>query len=129
MDPYVIWGSGEQERDFTYVEDIVEGTILAAEKISDGSPINLGTGIKYKIKDVAELIFKIMGWRPKKIVFDTSKPVGVLSRGLDITKARRLLNWEPRFSLYEGLKRTIDWYVKTHKPKGYVDEKLLIERY
>ena len=128
MDPYVIWGDGNQERDFTYVEDIVEGTILAAEKIDDGTPINLGTGIKYKIKDVAEKIFEIMEWHPKKIVFDTSKPTGVISRGLDISKARELLGWEPRFTLEEGLRRTIEWYVKTHKRRGYVDEKLLLER-
>ncbi|MHA1834083.1 MAG: NAD-dependent epimerase/dehydratase family protein [Candidatus Baldrarchaeia archaeon] len=129
MDPYVIWGTGEQERDFTYVEDIVEGTLLAGEKIEDGTPINLGTGKRYKIKQVAEKIFEIMRWRPKKIVFDTSKPVGVVSRALDITRAKQLLGWEPRFSLEEGLKRTIQWYVRTHTPEGYINEKLLIERH
>ena len=128
MDPYVIWGTGEQERDFTYVEDIVEGTLLAGEKVTDGTPINLGTGERYKIRHVAEKIFEIMNWRPKKLIFDTSKPMGVVSRALDITRAKRLLGWKPRFTLEEGLKRTIDWYVKTHKPKGYVDEKILMER-
>ena len=127
MDPYVIWGTGEQERDFTYVEDIVEGTLLAGERVTDGTPINLGTGKRYKVKDVAKKIFEIMGWRPKRIVFDTSKPVGVISRALDISRAKRLLGWEPRFTLEEGLKRTIDWYVKTHKRKGYVNERLLME--
>ena len=52
MDPYQIWGNGEQERDFTYVEDIVSGSILAGEKISDMTPINLGTGVRYKMIDV-----------------------------------------------------------------------------
>lgn len=127
MDPYIIWGRGEQERDFTYVEDIVEGMILAAEKVTDGTPINLGTGRRYKIIDVAEKIFEIMNWRPKKIIFDVSKPVGVLSRALDIRKAKELLGWEPRFSLEEGLKKTIEWYVMTHKPKGYVDKRVLFE--
>ncbi len=128
MDPYVIWGSGEQERDFTYVSDIVDGTIMAAEKIDDGTPINLGTGKRYKIRDVAEKIFEIMGWRPKRIVYDTSKPIGVLSRALDISRAKRLLGWEPKVSLEEGLRRTIEWYVSTHKPRGFVDEMLLMER-
>lgn len=127
MDPYVIWGTGEQERDFTYVEDIVEGTLLAAEKVTDGTPINLGTGKRYKIKEVAEKIFKIMDWRPKKIVFDTSKPVGVISRALDISRAEKLLGWKPRFTLEDGLRRTIEWYIGTHTRKGYVDEKLLME--
>ena len=128
MDPYVIWGTGQQERDFTYVEDIVEGTLLAGEKVTDGTPINLGTGERYKIIEVAEKIFEIMEWRPKKIVFDTSKPVGVLSRALDISRAKKLLGWKPRFTLEEGLRRTIEWYVKTHKRRGYVDEKILMER-
>jgi UDP-glucose 4-epimerase len=128
MDPYVIWGSGEQERDFTYVSDIVDGTIMAAERIDDGTPINLGTGKRYKIRDVAEKIFEIMGWRPKRIVYDTSKPIGVLSRALDISRAKRLLGWEPKVSLEEGLRRTIKWYVSTHKPRGFVDERLLMER-
>jgi len=128
MDPYRIWGSGEQDRDFTYVSDIVEGTVLAAEKVSDGTAINLGTGIRYKIKDIAAKVFDVIGWKPKKIVFDTSKPVGVATRALDITRAKKLLNWEPKISLKEGLQKTINWYINTHAPKGYVNEKVLTER-
>ena len=59
MDPYEIWGDGNQERDFTYVEDIVSGSILAAEKISDMTPINLGTGQRHKIIDVAKMICEL----------------------------------------------------------------------
>ncbi len=128
MDPYHIWGTGEQDRDFTYVSDIVEGAVQAAEKVTDGTPINLGTGIRYKIKDVAAKVFDVIGWKPKKIVFDTSKPVGVATRALDITRAKKLLNWKPKISLEEGLQKTANWYINTHKPKGYVDEKLLMER-
>lgn len=127
MNPFVIWGTGEEARDFTYVSDIVRGTILAAEKISDGTPINLGTGRRYKLKDVAKIIFDLMDFHPV-VVFDTSKPTGVISRALDIRRAKELLGWEPKVSLEEGLKRTIDWYVKTHARKGYVDERLLMER-
>jgi len=127
MNPFVIWGTGEQDRDFTYVSDIVRGTILAAEKISDGTPINLGTGSRYKLKDVARMILEIMDFHPK-VMFDTSRPTGVVSRALDITRAKELLGWEPMVSLEEGLKRTIDWYIQTHTPRGYVDEKLLMER-
>ena len=79
MDPYEIWGDGQQERDFTYVEDIVDGSILAAEKILDCTPINLGTGKRYKITEVVEMVCKILDWKPSKFVFDTSKPVGAFS--------------------------------------------------
>jgi UDP-glucose 4-epimerase len=128
MDPYVIWGTGEQDRDFTYVSDIVDGTLLAAERIENGTPINLGTGMRYKLKDIAEKIFGIMGHRPKRVVFDTSRPVGVLSRALDIGKAKELLGWQPRVTLDEGLRRTIDYYERTHTAKGYVDPSILTER-
>jgi len=128
MDPYYIWGSGEQDRDFTYVSDIVDGTVKAAEKITDGSPINLGTGVRYKVKDVATKIFDVMNWKPSKIMFDTSKPTGVATRALDISRARELLGWEPKVNLEEGLRRTISWYTSNHARKGYVDEKVLMER-
>jgi UDP-glucose 4-epimerase len=127
MNPFVIWGTGEQDRDFTYVSDIVKGTILAAEKISDGTPINLGTGRRYKLKDVAKIIFDVMDFYPK-VVFDTSKPTGVVSRALDITRAKELLGWEPKVSLEEGIRKTVEWYIKTHVRKGFVDERLLMER-
>jgi len=127
MDPYEIWGDGKQERDFTYVDDIVEGTILASEKISDCTPINLGTGKKYQIIDVVEMICKILKWRPSKFNFDTSKPVGALSRALDNSRAQEMVGWTPRFSLEDGLKKTIDWYVKHHKTHGKVDDAVLLE--
>ena len=128
MDPYQIWGDGNQERDFTYVEDLVDGTILSAEKITDGTPINLGTGQRYKMIDVVNLIFKIIGWKPQNFEFDTSKPVGALSRALDNERANKLLGWNPQFSLEDGLRKTIEWYTSTHKSDGNVDDELLLER-
>ena len=127
MEPFEIWGNGEQERDFTYVEDIVEGSILAGEKIFDGTPINLGTGTRYKIKEVVEMICKILNWRPDNFKFDTSKPVGALSRALDNSTAKKLLGWEPRFTLEDGLEKTIEWYLHNHKQEGSVNEEELLE--
>tara|TARA_B100000953_G_C18006896_1_gene416825 strand:- start:143 stop:1192 length:1050 start_codon:yes stop_codon:yes gene_type:complete len=127
MEPFEIWGNGEQERDFTYVEDIVEGSILAGEKIFDGTPINLGTGTRYRIKEVVEMICKILNWRPDNFKFDTSKPVGALSRALDNSTAKKLLGWEPRFTLKDGLEKTIEWYIHNHKQEGSVNEEELLE--
>jgi UDP-glucose 4-epimerase len=127
MNPYVIWGTGEQSRDFTYVSDIVDGTVLAAEKVRDGTSINLGTGKRFKLKEVASLVFDLMNFHPE-LAFDTSKPMGVVSRALDISRARELLGWEPKVSLREGLERTVKWYVRTHVPTGKVNEVLLMER-
>ena len=127
MDPYQIWGDGQQERDFTYVSDIVEGTILCAEKISDMTPVNLGTGTRYKMVDVAKMIFKILNWEPKDIAFDTSKPTGAVSRALDNKRAKEILGWEPKYDLETGLRETIAWYLKTHKIEGKVNENILLE--
>jgi UDP-glucose 4-epimerase len=128
MDPYTIWGNGQQERDFTYVEDIVDGTILASERVFDGEPINLGTGQKHKLVDVAQAIFKLVDWKPAKIKFEKSMPVGPLSRALDNTRARELLDWEPKFSLEEGLAKTIEWYRDTHSNLKKITKDLLLER-
>jgi nucleoside-diphosphate-sugar epimerase len=128
MDPYPIWGNGEQERDFTYVEDIVNGTIRAAESIFDGTPVNLGTGRRYRIIDVAKTIFGIIGWEPEKIKFEKSMPVGPLSRALDNTRAKELLGWEPKFSLKQGLMKTIDWYSSSQRTKNEESLNILLER-
>lgn len=127
MDPYEIWGDGQQERDFTYVEDIVTGTILAAEKVHDCTPINLGTGKRHKIIEVVEMICKIIGWRPSNFKFESSKPVGALSRALENSRARKMLGWEPRFTLEEGLRQTVEWYMKTHEYDGTINHRILIE--
>jgi UDP-glucose 4-epimerase len=108
-DPFVVWGSGQQERGFTYVTDIVEGQILAAEKISDGTAINLGWDTRYKIKDVVQMILDISGHKPRSMIFDKTKPEGPFSRALDISLARKLLGWEPKVDLKDGLERTIAW--------------------
>jgi len=127
MDPYEIWGNGQQERDFTYVKDIVDGTILAAEKISDCSPINLGTGKRYKIIRAVEIICKILNWRPSRFKFNNSMPVGVLSRALDNSKANQILGWTPKYSLEQGLTETIEWY-KGRQENEKLSSTSLIER-
>jgi len=130
MDPYEIWGTGEQDRNFTYVHDIVDALILAAEKIGDGSPINAGREDRITLNEAAETVFDIVGWRPKEIKHDLSQPQGVASRAADLTGARRILGFEPQVSYKEGFQKTIDWYF-AHKDKEEVKAnfaRLLMER-
>jgi UDP-glucose 4-epimerase len=117
-DPYVVWGSGMQERGFTYVEDIAKGSILASVRVRDATPINLGWDKRYAIREVAESILRLTGHNPRKIRFDRSKPEGPFSRALDISRAKMLLGWTPRIDLEEGLTRTIEWHrrVRPHAP-------------
>lgn len=113
-EPFEIWGNGQQDRNFTYVGDIVLGMLLAAERIEDASAVNIGTAEHVKIIDLARMIFEHTGFRPERIHFDLDRPVGVFSRAADLTKARDVLGFEPQTSLALGLARTIDWYRATH---------------
>jgi len=130
MDPYVVWGTGEQDRNFTYVQDIVDAMMVAAEKIEDGSPINAGRDDRITINQAAELVFELTGWRPKQVKHDLTKPQGVASRAADLTRARRVLEWEPNVSYREGFKKTIEHYFATKDEKQVEAniEKLLMER-
>jgi UDP-glucose 4-epimerase len=107
-DPFTVWGTGQQERGFTYVTDIVEGLILAAEKITDGTAVNLGWDKRYRIRDVVTMILDIVGYNPT-IFYDKSKPEGPFSRALDISLTKKLLGWTPKIDLREGLDLTIEW--------------------
>jgi len=130
MDPYEIWGDGQQDRNFTYVSDIVDGMIRAAEKIEDASAVNIGTAEHIKIIDAVKLIFAETGFTPKSLNFDTSKPVGVFSRAADLTQTRARLGWEPTTSFADGLQRTIKWYYNSRdvsKVRAHLDV-LLTER-
>ncbi len=110
-DPYPIWGTGEQDRNFTYVQDIVDGMVRACEVIEDGSPVNVGRGDRVTINQAAAMVFDIIGWRPRAIDHDVTKPVGVASRAADLTRARAILEWEPQVSYGDGFARTIEWYL------------------
>jgi nucleoside-diphosphate-sugar epimerase len=109
-DPYLVWGSGLQERGFTYVNDIARGSILAADNVTDATPVNLGWDKRYKIHEVAEVILGLSGHKPKKVYYDKTKPEGPFSRALDISRANKLLGWSPVVDLEDGLKETIEWH-------------------
>jgi UDP-glucose 4-epimerase len=130
QDPYVIWGTGEQDRNFTYVTDIVNALILAAQKIEDGTPVNAGREDRITINQARDLVFKIINWKPDRTISDTTKPQGVASRAADLSRAKTVLEFVPKVSYEEGFKKTINWYV-THKVLDQVRanlDKLLMER-
>lgn len=130
MDPYVIWGTGEQDRNFTYVQDIVDAMILAAEHIEDGSAVNAGRNDRITINETIEYVFDIVGWRPERIERDLSKPQGVASRAADLTRAQQVLSWRPQVGYREGFARTVEWYRGAKDPEHVKEnlERLLMER-
>jgi GDP-L-fucose synthase len=107
----VLWGDGSPTREFLYVEDAVEGILLAAQKYNGCEPVNLGSGSEIKIKDLAEMIARLTGFEGV-LEWDTTKPNGQPRRALDTSRAESYFGFKAKMSFEEGLRRTIDWYVE-----------------
>jgi nucleoside-diphosphate-sugar epimerase len=111
-DPFDVWGNGEQIRNWTFVNDIVDGTILAAEKIDDGTGVNLGTMERTRVIDAVNAVMRYAG-REAQIRFPLDKPVGPMNRVASNELANNLLDWQPKVAFAERPRRTIEWYFST----------------
>lgn len=107
----VVWGTGRATREFLYVEDAAEAVVLATEKYDKTEPVNIGSSFEITIGDLAKLVAKIVGFNGK-IVFDSSHPDGQPRRKLDVSRARREFGFVSKIKFEEGLKETIEWYLK-----------------
>ncbi|MYD93523.1 MAG: NAD-dependent epimerase/dehydratase family protein [Chloroflexi bacterium] len=115
QDPFEVWGSGRQVRNWTYVSDIVDGTLLAAAHIDDSRAVNLGARERIRVIDAVRQVLKVVGHRPE-IRLRKDMPTGPMNRVADPSLAERLLNWTPRVRFEDGLRTAIDWYVNNHCP-------------
>jgi GDP-L-fucose synthase len=104
-----VWGTGKATRGFLYVEDGAEGILLATEKYDKPEPVNLGSDFEISIKDLVELICKLMAFKGE-IRWDTTKPDGQPRRRLDVSRAKKEFDFEAKADFVEGLKKTIKWY-------------------
>lgn len=104
---YIVWGDGKQTRSFLYIDDCVEAVLKLVESDYTG-PVNIGSDRLVTIDELAEITIKISG-KKIEIKHDLTKPQGVRGRNADLTLVKKVLGWEPRVSLEEGLKRTYDW--------------------
>lgn len=109
-EPVFVYGDGTQRRDFTYVEDIAEGTLLALKPMGY-EVINLGSDRPVSVLEVIELIGELAGRTPK-VQFLPAHRADVPATWADITKAREILGWRPRTDLREGLRETVTWYLE-----------------
>ena len=107
--PFDVWGDGTQIRNWTYIDDIVSGTILAAEKIDDATVVNLGTMERVQVIEAARMVLDYTGHKAD-IRLLPNMPTGPRNRVADNQLAKRLLGWEPKTRFAQGLRRTIDWY-------------------
>jgi len=109
--PIILYGDGTQSRDFTFVDDIAEGTVKALETSTGYEIINLGGNKPYTLNRVIELLEQLLG-KKARVERRPFHKADLKATWADITKAKRLLNWEPKVPLEEGLKRTVEWHLE-----------------
>lgn len=122
QNPFEVWGDGTQIRNWTYVSDIVSGVILTAERIDDGTAVNLGTMERIRVLDAVKEVLRYTGHKAE-IKLLPNMPTGPMNRVASNLLAKKLLDWEPRAKFIDGLHRTIDWYFST-KNRDQIRKKL-----
>ncbi len=109
-----IWGTGKPIRDWLYVKDGAEGVLRATVVYDDIEPLNIATGVGVSIKDVAETIKKVIGFKGK-FIYNTKKPDGALHKTFGIHKMEQKLKWVPKTSIEQGIMETYKWFEKNYK--------------
>jgi GDP-L-fucose synthase len=113
--PFVVWGDGEDIKDFLFIDDFVEALLKAFESSGDFDVFNIASGIPVTIKEILNQLMVVSENESIEIKFDTTKPTMIPIRMIDISKISKAINWNPKVSINDGLKLTLDWYVKTYK--------------
>ena len=116
----LIWGDGSPTREFLYVEDAAEGILLAAERYDKPEPVNLGSGEEISIRELAEKIGNMTGFRGR-IAWDRTKPNGQPRRKLDVSRAKREFGFQAKVSFEQGLRKTIEWYIQIGRQSCFGD--------
>lgn len=110
QDPIEVWGTGQDERDIVYVDDMVDAIVLAAETLDRHEAINVGFGRTYTVSELLELMVTIDGHSTARIVFNPGRPTTIPVRQVDTSLARGLLGFSAAITPADGIARTIDWY-------------------
>lgn len=105
----VLWGDGTPTREFVHARDAARAIVLAAERYEDSDAVNIGSGMEISIKDLAQLIGRLMGYEGR-FGWDTSKPNGQPRRRLDVTRAKERFGFEAAIPFEDGLAETIEWW-------------------
>lgn len=130
QNPFEVWGTGEQIRNWTYVSDIVAGTLLAAERIDDGSAVNIGTMERTRVIEAATQVLHATGRDHLQIALRPDMPTGPMNRVADNSLSRAVLGWAPAVPFAAGLRATIDWFFARDDAEGLRAQlpALLLER-
>ena len=106
-----IWGDGTPLREFLHVDDLAAGVVHCHDHYSEFEHINCGSEQEVTIRRLAEIIADIVGYEGR-FEFDATKPNGTPRKVMDSSRLRAM-GWEPKISLADGIRSTIDWFVKT----------------
>ena len=122
-DPFEVWGDGMDLKDFLYIDDCIDGLILAMEKLEEFEPINIASGIPVTIRDVLTQILKSADYDDADVQYDSSKPTMIPKRMIDISLAKEKLGFEPKVSLQDGIHKTVQWYKEYYINSSPEDKK------
>jgi len=109
-DPFEVWGTGDEVRDFLHITDLVRGCLLMLDQHAVCDPVNIGYGQTITIRESVQIILQAAGHSRAQVVFNSSRPTAIPVRMVDTSKAGRLLGFEPQVSLADGLTDTVNWY-------------------
>ena len=107
-EPFVVWGSGKQYRDFIYIDDVVDALVLLAKRGMNQGLIQIGVEKAIRIEDLAKLVVQTSG-KSIEIIFDRTKPEGDIGRIAVCDRARSILNWEMKVKIEQGIIHTYKW--------------------
>jgi GDP-L-fucose synthase len=116
-DAVELWGTGEPSREFLYVEDCAEAIVLAAGRLDDPVPVNLGTGREIRMRDLAALIATATDFEGE-FVWNADRPDGQPRRALDTSRAAEVLGWRAATALEDGLAKTVAWFREHSRAEG-----------
>jgi len=111
----IIFGDGHQSRDFTYIKDVIQANILAAENKLSGEIFNIGAGSPMKLLDLAKLMLKLTNKEELRINYDPPRPGDIIHSFADISKAKEILKFQPKYTQEQGLRDYFQWFCKKYK--------------
>ena len=114
LDPLPVWGDGLDIKDFIYVGDLIEGLLLAMERLDGTQPINLASGQPVCLRDVLAILLELDGYAGATVAYDTTQPTMIPKRLIDPSLAKACLAFEARTPLRDGLAETLRWYRGEH---------------
>jgi GDP-L-fucose synthase len=116
--PFVVWGDGYDLKDFLYIDDFIEGLLLAFERSAGFEPLNIASGQPVNIRDVLVEILRATDYTDALLEYDATQPTMIPKRLIDVSRIQEVTGWVPRTSLVQGIATTVAWYRNTYSARS-----------